>query len=290
MNRTRLALAPIPYAWPRAQVYDFYRRACGWPVDIVYLGETVCSKRRELRTREWIALAREIAATGREVVLSTLALIETEAELAVLQRLAAAAGDGLGFEANDMAAVAVARAAGLPFVGGPTLNVYNPGTLVLLQTDGLRRLVLSPDQGRGRLAEWQATGCAMPELELQVWGRPALAHSARCFTARADGVSKDTCEVRCLAHAEGLPLATREGERFLVINGVQVQGGERTDLGPELAGLQAAGVSVLRLQPQPDGMEGVVERFAAAIRDGRTLPRAGAVDGWWLDSAGLVRT
>ena len=32
-----LALAPLPYYWPRAQVFDFYAAIAATPVDLVYL-------------------------------------------------------------------------------------------------------------------------------------------------------------------------------------------------------------------------------------------------------------
>lgn len=52
----KLSLGPLQYFWPRERTLAFYRDAARWPVDIIYLGETVCSKRRELGTRDWIAL------------------------------------------------------------------------------------------------------------------------------------------------------------------------------------------------------------------------------------------
>ena len=57
----KLSLGPLQYFWPRERTLAFYREAAHWPVDVVYLGETVCSKRRELGTRDWIALADELA-------------------------------------------------------------------------------------------------------------------------------------------------------------------------------------------------------------------------------------
>ena len=44
-----LALAALPYYWPRAQVFDFYEAIAATPVDLVYLGETVCSRRQRQR-------------------------------------------------------------------------------------------------------------------------------------------------------------------------------------------------------------------------------------------------
>jgi collagenase-like PrtC family protease len=40
-------------------------------VDIVYLGETICSKRNQVRFEDWLAIAERLEAAGKEVVLST---------------------------------------------------------------------------------------------------------------------------------------------------------------------------------------------------------------------------
>jgi hypothetical protein len=47
----KLSLGPLQYFWPRERVLSFYAEAADWPVDIVYLGEVVCPKRRELGWR-----------------------------------------------------------------------------------------------------------------------------------------------------------------------------------------------------------------------------------------------
>ena len=57
----KLSLGPLQYFWPRERTLAFYREAAGWPLDVIYLGENVCSKRRELATRDWIALLEQHA-------------------------------------------------------------------------------------------------------------------------------------------------------------------------------------------------------------------------------------
>lgn len=283
----RLTLGPLQYFWPREQVLAFYRSAATWPLDVIYLGETVCSKRRELRTADWIALAVELAESGRQVVLSTLALLEAESELASLARLI---DDGRFLvEANDMSAVQVLRSRGLPFVGGPTLNVYNHATLRLLREDGLRRLVLGVEQGRAVVEEFRATGEPLPELEIAAWGRLPLSYSARCFTARALDLAKDDCGFRCIEYPDGLPLASREGTPFLTINGIQVQTAGRCDLGPELGELCATGIDLLRVYPQSSGTAEVVARFREAIDSGIAPVRVGEENGYWHDLPGMQR-
>ncbi|QDW66461.1 U32 family peptidase [Luteimonas granuli] len=288
----KLSLGPLQYFWPRQRTLDFYRDVAAWPVDVVYLGETVCSKRRELRTIDWLNLAEEMAAAGKEVVLSSLALIEAESELGVLQRQVEHGGFWL--EANDLSAVQLCRLAGVPFVAGPTLNVYNHRALSMLVEDGLRRWVPGVEQGRQLIEELRdgmhADGHAMPELEVIAWGRLPLSFSARCFTARALDLPKDQCGFRCIDYPDGMPLATREGRPFLRINGIQVQGEETTDLGPELPALAALGVDLLRIYPQAEGTREIVERFDAARAADAPLAPMGARNGYWQGEAGMTLT
>ncbi len=279
----KLSLGPLQYFWPRSRVMDFYNEAATWPVDIVYIGETVCSKRRELRLRDWLELANMLAASGKEVVLSTLALVEAESELGTMQRQVE--NGRYLVEANDLSAVQLCRERRVNFVAGPTLNIYNHVALQLLIEDGLRRWVPGVEHGRQLLQTlrtgMEGVGQPMPELELMAWGRLPLAYSARCFTARALDVPKDKCEFRCIDYPDGLPLQTREGEPFMVINGVQVQGNEIIDMAPEREALAAAGAGILRLYPQQEGMADVVTHFRNALTATGVVERRGTANHYW---------
>lgn len=285
----KLSLGPLQYLWSRERTLAFYRMAAGWPLDVIYLGETVCSKRRELGTRDWIVLAEELAGSGKQVVLSSLSLIEAESELGVLARLVG--HGGFWVEANDLSAVQLCRERGVPFVAGPTLNIYNHHALALLVEDGLKRWVPGVEQGQQLIGElrdaYSAGGVAMPELEVIAWGRLPLSFSARCFTARALDVPKDQCGFRCIDYPDGMPLATREGRAFLRINGIQIQGEEVTDLGPELPTLRALGVDLLRIYPQAEGTGEVVAHFDLARRSLTAPPRIGARNGYWHGEPGM---
>lgn len=289
MRNPRLSLGPLQYFWPRERTLAFYREAESWPVEVVYVGETVCSKRRELRTADWFDVADRLAAAGKQVVLSSLALIEAESEVSVLRRQAA-----LGrywIEANDMSAVQLCREHALPFVAGPSLNVYNHEALALLVEDGLQRWVPGVEQGRGLIADviagMQAGARPMPELEVVAWGRPPLAWSARCFTARALDLPKDQCGFRCIDYPDGMPLATREGQPLLRINGVQVQGEHIVDLSPELPELRDLGVGLLRIQPQPEGMAQVLAHFQQALASPVSQPGLARRSGYWHGVPGM---
>ena len=81
-SRMQLALGPLLYYWPRDTVFDFYQQMAEAPVDIVYLGEAVCSRRHELRLSDWIDVARMLRDAGKQAILSTQVLVESSADAA----------------------------------------------------------------------------------------------------------------------------------------------------------------------------------------------------------------
>jgi O2-independent ubiquinone biosynthesis protein UbiV len=290
----KLSLGPLQYFWPRAQALSFYADVADWPVDIVYLGEVVCPKRRELRLDDWLEIGAVLEAAGKEVVLSSLTLLEAGSELGALRRLCR--NGRFLVEANDMAAVGILAEAGLPFVGGPTLNVYNQRTLALLAAQGMTRWVLPVELSGGTAAGLIAAAPAQCPCEVFAWGRLPLAWSARCYTARAEDRPKDHCELACIADPDGRLMRTREDEPFLVINGIQTQSALTQDLAPHLAELRAAGVQAARLSPQSAGMADVVARFDALRRGAAgpgtlealaALAPVGTCDGYWRGDAGM---
>ena len=147
----QMALGPVLYHWPRERLLEFYRHALDWPVERVYLGEVVCSKRRSFSPRDWIQLGREMASVGKTVIISTLTLIEAGSELGALGRLCEAVGEqeGMQVEANDLASVNILSRSHLPFVGGAALNVYNERTLHILLNQCMQHWVLPLELARG---------------------------------------------------------------------------------------------------------------------------------------------
>lgn len=52
------SLGPILYFWPKQDVEAFYQQAKHSQADIIYLGEAVCSKRREMKPAQWFEIAK----------------------------------------------------------------------------------------------------------------------------------------------------------------------------------------------------------------------------------------
>ena len=267
----KLALGPLLYYWPRQETLAFYADIATSPVDTVYLGETVCSRRHELRLDDWFGLARDLAAAGKEVVLSTQSLIESESDLKTLRQIT---GQGdFRVEANDMGAVRLLEANQVSnWIAGPTLNIFNPQTLDLLMTAGARRWVVAPEISGADLAAVRAGLAAPIETEVYAYGRLPLAYSARCFTARHFNLQKDACEFRCLSVEDGIVLRTREGEPFLTLNGIQTQSARVHNLLADLPNL-AGRAEVLRISPQGAHTLDIVTLFRAAL-DAKLTPAA----------------
>lgn len=266
-----LALGPLLYYWPRQEALAFYADVATSPVDTVYLGETVCSRRHELRLDDWFGLARDLAAAGKEVVLSTQSLIESESDLKTLRQIT---GQGdFRVEANDMGAVRLLEANQVSnWIAGPTLNIFNPQTLDLLMAAGARRWVVAPEISGADLAAVRA-GLAQPiETEVYAYGRLPLAYSARCFTARHFNLQKDACEFRCLSVEDGIVLHTREGEPFLTLNGIQTQSARVHNLLADLPNL-AGRAEILRISPQGAHTLDIITLFRAAL-DAKLTPSA----------------
>ena len=293
----KLTLGPLLYFWPRDSVLSFYKEVANWPVDTVYLGETVCSRRRELRLKDWITIGEALQAMGKEVVLSTFELIETDADLRLLQSLV---NQSLfRVEANDMSAVS--RLAGrIPFIAGPFLNIYNSDTLAFFAEQGATRWVANVELARDGIAAITAETPFSIETEVFAYGRLPLAVSARYFTARYHNLTKDHCEFRCLNYPDGLLVETQDDQSFLVMNGVQTQSAGVHNLLPELAELRAVEATHLRLSPQSRHMAEVVTLFAQTLagtfnptwanQELTALMPDAPCNGYWMGKPGITYT
>ena len=287
----KLSLGPVLYYWSRDDLYAFYEAAADLPVDIIYLGETVCSKRRSLKTDDWLALASKLnRETDKQIVLSTLSLIEAESELKSLRRICD--NGEVMVEANDMAAVQLLSRKKLPFVTGPTVNIYNQESLKLLINAGLKRWTLPIELSGSTLKMMTENLPEEIETEVFAYGHMPLTLSARCFTARSHNLPKDECQYKCIDYPEGRMMTTQEDEPFLVLNGIQTLSAQACNLINEKSGLVEAGADVLRISPQARHTEVVCKAFRKALEGGTVeslsaLAPQGFSNGYWHATAGM---
>ena len=244
----KISLAPISYCWSKSDVEAFYQHVALSGIDTVYLGETVCSRRRELKFSDYLELANMLKSHGKHVVLSTMALIEAQSELNELKR-AIDNGD-FSIEANDMAAVHYAHQAKVPFVCGPTINNYNRTSLDLLHRKGMYRFVMPCELSQKWLSNVINHG-SKPAFEIEVLGHGymPLAHSARCFTAKHYRLPKDKCQTICQRHSKGLLAQTQESQPLLRLNGIQTQSAAQVNLINQIPQMLDMGIDYWRISP-----------------------------------------
>ena len=285
------ALGNVLFYWPKAQMEHFYVHAANSSADIVYLGESVCAKRRELALDDWLSLAADLRAAGKQVVLSSMALMENTGPL---QKLIHAVDNGdVVIEANDLGAVNMLAAHSLPFVAGYALNIYNAPTLRLLAKQGMTRwcmpVELSRDWLVNTLDQCESLGIRDRfEVEVFSYGHLPLAYSARCFTARSEHRPKDKCERCCIHYPQGRRVMSQEQQQVFVLNGIQTMSGYCYHLGNELTSMNGL-VDVVRISPEDDDAFALVDRFRAN-ENGQApfeLQEQHDCNGYWRRVAGL---
>ena len=289
----KLSLGPSLFFWPKNHVEAYYQQAQSSSADIIYLGETVCSKRRELRAKDWINLAKELAkSSNKQIVLSTMTLLESPAELQTLRRLCA--NGELLIEANDLSAVQMMHEQKLPFVAGPAINCYNLATLKVLIKQGMSRWVmpveLSGDWLKTLLQQADEDNIRHQfECEVFAWGYMPLAYSARCFTARSEDRPKDDCQYCCINYPLGRKVNSREGERVFVLNGIQTMSGYQYNLINEMPDMASMGVDIARISADSEQAFTMLDQFGQQLVQAKKYPLDGVEEcnGYWHKIAGM---
>ena len=294
----KLSLGPVLYYWSKQKLLDFYQHIAKSNIDIVYLGEVVCSKRLEMKFNDWMELAHMLKSHGKEVVLSTMTLIEASSERSRMRRFCEQ--DDFCVEANDFGAIEILSQRGKNFVTGSSINIYNERSLKILQKQGLKRWNLSVELGKEQLEILQNNRPDGLETEVMVWGRIPLAYSARCFTARSHNLPKDNCQFKCIDDPDGLLMKTRESQEFLCINGIQTQSALTNNLIEQLDVMPDLGVDVVRISPQSQHTLQIIEAFSQVLAKKQpahsfiaqltSYAPTGLCDGYWFGQAGMTKT
>jgi collagenase-like PrtC family protease len=290
-GQMKYALGSVLYYWPKTEIETFYQQAVNSSADIIYLGESVCTKRREMKVGDWLVLAQEVAKSGKQVVISTLALLQAPSELNELRRYVE--NGEFMIEANDLGTVNMAAERGLPFVAGHALNCYNAYTLRVLHKQGMTRwcmpVELSRDWLSNLLTQCEELGFRNQfEVEVLAYGYLPLAYSARCFTARSENRGKDECETCCIKYPQGRIMRSQENQQVFVLNGIQTMSGYCYNLGNELISMQGL-VDIVRLSPQGSETLALIDNFRANEQSTQPLALTDHADcnGYWKRVAGL---
>jgi collagenase-like PrtC family protease len=262
LKTAKLTLGPALFNWTPEKWRDFYFRiADEAPVDIVYVGEVVCSKRSPFFDPVLPDVIGRLRKAKKEIVLSSLAMVMNKREANAMRELTT--DKMLMIEANDVSALPKLK--GRSHVIGPYISVYNEETLQYLAENGARRICLSPELPLAAAKILAAKGkTCKTDIEVQVFGRMPLALSARCYHARAHKLTKDNCQFVCGKDPDGMTLHTLDDQPFLAVNGIQTLSDSYLNLVEKLEEMQAAGIRHFRLSPQDCDMTEIIRCYRAA--------------------------
>lgn len=289
-----LTIGPNAFLWDTDVVRGFYRDLAATPAARVVIGEWVCSKRLPLWQAAIPDAVEALLGAGKEVAISSLALVTLPMERQMTRDLF---DMGLPVEIADLTALE-SLPGGHPFWVSPVVNVYNEGTLDWLARKGATRICLPPELPLSSVAVLARAGQERG-VAVEVWGhgKAPLAISARCYHARLHDRPKNACMFVCGEDPHGRAVETLEGDGFLTVNGVQTMGFAVTTAARQIAALEAAGVSALRLSPQPGDFAALVRAWDGALTDGgaglldelrRIMPEDAFADGFLVGKPGMA--
>lgn len=293
-----LTLGPILYHWDADTKRDFYARiADESPVDTVYLGEVICSKRTPFFEKEMPDIIERLEKGGKRVVLSSLSEVVIRRERNMIRDFCQITEQEI--EINNTSGLL--HIDGRPHRIGPLMNVYNERTLTHLAAKGATHVTLPNEMPRDVIGIMADTAKeAGIGVEVQVFGRASLAVSARCYHARAHCRTKDNCLFVCEDDPDGMPLNTIKGQPFLRVNGIQTLSQSYVNLASQIGTMQDMGISHYRVMPQHIDMLPVLdafsERLAGNISDDEAASRLDSLEldtpfsnGFWHAKPGYQR-
>ncbi len=290
----KFSIGNILFYWPKDTVETFYEQALKSDAQIIYLGESVCSKRRELNLKDWIEIGHRLQLAGKQVVLSSLALLEAKSELASLKKICL--NDNFLVEANDFGAVEILSKAGIPFVAGAALNIYNQYDLKVLLDKGMKRWVLPVELSKDWLVQ-VLEGCEelgirdQFEIEVYGYGYLPLAYSARCFTARSEDKPKDQCQLCCINYPQGRAInsqeETAEGAALFRMNGIQTMSGKINNLINDLPSMQGL-VDIVRISPNTPESLAWLTLFKQNLDGSSPISLTDYCNGYWHKIEGMA--
>ncbi|MHA1127663.1 MAG: ubiquinone anaerobic biosynthesis protein UbiV [Alphaproteobacteria bacterium] len=263
--KSQLTIAPILFHWSAEQKLDFYARiADEAPVDVVYLGEVICSKRTPFFEKHYDEVAERLTRAGKTVVFSTLAEVMLKRE----RNMIAGFCDLEDYELEINDSSALWHLDDKSYRVGSLMNVYNEDTMAYLVAKGATHFSLPSELPRASVAILAARAKELGvTTEVQVFGRVSLALSARCYHARAHGRIKDNCQFVCEEDMNGMPLSTLDKEEFLVVNGIQTLSHTYLNLLGDLDDMKEMGVTHFRLVPHTQDMVAVANIFRDALNN-----------------------
>lgn len=286
----RLSVGSAPSNWGEEKLRSFYRELAASPVDMVYVGETICPDRSCFSPGFLKEICDDLTRAGKEVYASSLILVKDQKQYRAFADLVQQVKRA---EINSPAFLALARR--YPAAGGMFLNVYNSAAARVLARNMIERIVLPCELGLEAISTIAKRSPVA--VEVVVHGHIPIATSITCTTARCLNVDDDNCEKVCRRYPEGMTLRAGDLPMFR-IDGPQTLSAATFCLVEYLPELQQAGVDTVRILPQGNHTVRVAHIYRDVLDDSRktrdaleelsALSNTGLCNGWFHGKAGWV--
>ena len=261
----QLTLGPLLYHWDAEKRRDFYFKIADEGPSIASIWARSSARSVSPYFEEYFyQVADRLRSAGKQVVISTTALVTSPREMADIRKHASE--DAL-VEANDVACLQALH--GKPHVIGPFVNVFNEGAREFVIRNGAVRIVLPVEAPATSI---KVLANSPVETEVMVFGRQPLSIAMRCYHARSHGLTKDSCQFVCGLDPNGLSATTVTGEDLLTINGTSTMSHGYVVLLKELESLRKMGVTHFRVSPQHMDMIAVTSIYRDTL-DGKCSPQ-----------------
>lgn len=251
-----LTLGPVLFEWKKQDLMEFYEDVAEMPVDTVYVGEVVCSKRRSLTLLDMERIGNMLKKAGKKPVMATLAVVSNEEELNFTREVCSLP---FAIEANDASALNMVKASKKEVFAGPHIKTYNREAVNFFKSLGIKRITYPVELPKESVRH-NTEGSGM-EAEVFSHGKLPLAFSWQCYTLRAHGRKKSDCARDCVRYPDGMELKTTENEEIFTLNGTSVLSAKTFTLIENIEELRAIGVSALRISPDFKNTKATVELF-----------------------------
>ena len=251
-----VSLAPVRFSWSAKRLQHFYAQAADWPVDIVYLGETFCGKRRVLSWQQWQEIGESLVAAGKQVVYSSNSTHDSSMSIMQLQRMCKESDFHL--EVADMGYCQLLQTRRRPHVVGHSINVGTKEKLARFAELGMTRWVM-PRQANidylvadMRLAQVYDQERNF-EVETSVYGMFQSSASVYCTRDLDFNPLKD-CKVDCDI-----------GKLSMVWRDPQAVSEATFELHNQITRLAAWGTNIFRVVPNSADMGPVLTKVSAEV-------------------------
>lgn len=257
----KLSVASISGRYDAGSLTSFCREVASCPHTArAYVGEMFCSK-RQFPIEAFKEAVGILADGGKQPVFSTTALpmgeSDFESAAPYVECVEAVEVNNLGFVPWLKENFPERR-----MLAGPVCNLYNRHDLEIVRDWGCTGVSLHLDLMPEAIAD--LSGCGVMPAEVFLHGRPPLAFSWRCYTARFVGRQAKNCGLAC--RAEGaLVFHNMEGEEGYVVDGPSVLPGQTVSGVGQARQYADAGAAFGRLWLEPGQVTPVASTYAALL-------------------------